>query len=63
MLKVTDLDFCGKFIFAQIRVRGMKLIFCLWINIRVSCKVVLSLMVGVARHVQSTKNNKFAISF
>ena len=39
---------------------GIKLIFCLWINIKVSYKVVLSLMEGVARHVQSTKN-KFAI--
>ena len=32
------------------------------INIKVSYKVVLSLMVGVLRHVQSTKNNTLAIS-
>ena len=40
---------------------GIKLIFCLQIN-RVAYKVVLSLMVSVVRHAQSTKNKKFAIS-
>ena len=43
------------------KIKGIELIFCLWINIRISFKVVLSLMVDVARHIQSTKN-KFAIS-
>ena len=40
--------------------RGFKLFFCLWVN-RVSQKVVLSLIVSVARHAQSIKNN-FAVS-
>ena len=41
---------------------GIKLIFSLWKKIREAYKVVLSLMVGVVMHVQSSKNNKFAIS-
>ena len=41
---------------------GIKLIFCLWINVRISYKVILLLMVGVARYSQSTKNKTFAIS-
>ena len=40
---------------------GIRLIFCLWINIRVSYKLVLSLMVGIVRHVHRTKYNKLAI--
>ena len=39
-----------------------QLIFCLQINIRVSYKLVLVLLMGVSRHAQSTQNNKFAIS-
>ena len=44
------------------RTRGLKLIFCLQINIKVFYKLILSLWVCVARHVQRTQNNKFAIS-
>ena len=41
---------------------GIKLIFCLKINIRFSYKLVLLILVGVARRTQSTQNNKFVIS-
>ena len=45
----------------------MKLIFCLYINIKVSCKVILSLLLGMtkqafSKYSQSTQSNKFAIS-
>ena len=36
--------------------------FLLHINIRVSYKLVLLLLMGVDRHAQSTQNNEFAIS-
>ena len=39
----------------------MKSIFCLQINIRDFFKLILSFQVCVARHVQITQNNKFAI--
>ena len=41
---------------------GMKLAFCLQINTKVFWKLIESFCVFVARHAQSTKNNKFAIS-
>ena len=40
----------------------MKLIFCLQINTKVFIKLLVSLWVYVARHVQSSQNNKIAIS-
>ena len=40
----------------------MTLIFCLQINIKGFFKLMLSFYVFVARHVQITQNNKFAIS-
>ena len=40
----------------------MKLIFCLQINTKVFYKFIVSLWMCVARHAQSTQNNKFAIS-
>ena len=40
----------------------MKLIFVLQINTKVFFNLVVSLWVCVARHAQSTQNNKFAIS-
>ena len=40
----------------------MKLIFCLQINTKVFCKLIVPLWVYVARHVQSTQK-KFAVSF
>ena len=52
----------------------MKIIFCMQINIKVSYnlistlgtkvsyKVILSLLMGIIKHSQSTKSNKFAIS-
>ena len=42
--------------------QGIKLMFCLQINIRVSYKLALLLLVGVTSHAQSTQNNKFVIS-
>ena len=44
------------------KTRGMKLIFWLQINTKVFYKLLLSLWVCIGRHVQSTQNNKFAIS-
>ena len=41
---------------------GLKLIFCLQIKTKVFCKLIVSLWVWVARHAQSTQNNKFTIS-
>ena len=41
---------------------GVKLIFCLQINTNVFYKLLLSLWVCLARHAQTTQNNKFAIS-
>ena len=41
---------------------GMKVIFCLQINIKAFYKMIVSLWVCVARHAQSTKNNRFTIS-
>ena len=41
---------------------GMKLIFCLQINTKVSYKTIVSLWMYVARQAQSTKNNQFTIS-
>ena len=40
----------------------MKLIFCLQINTDIFYKLIVSVRVCVARHAQSTQNNKFAIS-
>ena len=40
----------------------MKLSFCLQINAKVFCKLIVSLWMCVAKHAQSTQNNKFAIS-
>ena len=40
----------------------MKLIFCLQINTKVFIKLLVSLWLYVARHVQSSQNNKIAIS-
>ena len=39
----------------------MKLLFCLQIDIKVFCKMIVSVWVCVIRHAQSTQN-KFAIS-
>ena len=41
---------------------GMKLIVCLQRNTKVSYKKIVSLLVDIAKHAQSTQNNKFAIS-
>ena len=40
----------------------MKLIFCLRINVEVFFKLIVSLLVCVARHTESTENNKLVIS-
>ena len=40
----------------------MKLIFCMQVNIKVSSKVILSLLMGLIKHSKSTQCNKFAIS-
>ena len=40
----------------------MKLSFLLQINMKVFCKLIVSLWVCIARHAQSTQNNKLAIS-
>ena len=39
-----------------------KLNFCMYINIKVSCKVILSLLLGMIKHSQSALSNKFSIS-
>ena len=44
------------------KMEGSNWVLCLQINIRVSYKLVLLLLVNVPRHVQSTQNNKFATS-
>ena len=41
---------------------GMKLIFCLQINRYIFYKLIISVCLCIAKHVQSTQNNKFAIS-
>ena len=41
---------------------GVKLIFCVQINIKAVYKLIVSLSECIARHAQSTQNNKFAIS-
>ena len=41
---------------------GVKLIFYLQINIKVVYKLIVSLSECIARHAQSSQNNKFAIS-
>ena len=41
---------------------GIKPIFCLQINRNIFYKLKVSLWVCVAKHAQSTQNNKFAIS-
>ena len=59
------LDQSGCRIFQSVICRkywGIKLISGLQVNIRVSYKLLLSFLVGVARHSQSTQNNKFVIS-
>ena len=40
----------------------MKLIFCMQINAKKFYKLIVSLWVRIARHAQSTQNNKFTIS-
>ena len=40
----------------------MKLIFCMQINTKVSYKVILSLLMGMIKHSQSTQSKKFSIS-
>ena len=40
----------------------MKLIFCIQININFSYRLILLILVGMARHTHITKNNKFAKS-
>ena len=39
----------------------MKFIFCIEINIKVSYKLILSVLVVVARHAQRPQNNNFGI--
>ena len=41
---------------------GMKLILCMKMNAEVFFKMIVSLWVYVARHTQSTQNNKLTIS-
>ena len=41
---------------------GMKLLFCLQINTKVFYKLIVSLWACLARHAQSTQNNKLTIS-
>ena len=41
---------------------GMKLTFCMVINIKLSYKLILLILVGKARTAQITKNSKFAKS-
>ena len=55
--KIHVLELLPKMVLAN------QLIFCLQINIRVSYKLVLVLLMGVSRHAQSTQNTKFAISY
>ena len=38
--------------------KGIKMIFCLQINIKVSYKLVLLILAGVARRTQSSQSNK-----
>ena len=40
----------------------IELTFGIEINIKVSYKLILSFLVGLARHAQSTQDNRFAIS-
>ena len=40
----------------------MKLILCLQVNTKVFYKMIVSLLVCLAKHAQSTQNNKLAIS-
>ena len=39
----------------------MKLLFCMQISIKVSYKLILSLLIGMIKHSQSTQNNRFVI--
>ena len=57
--KVTSLQY---FSIISRKTWGMKLIFWLQINTNAFYMLIVSLWVCVARHVQSTQNNKFAIS-
>ena len=41
---------------------GIRLIFCLQVNIRIFYRLVALLLVGIAKLAQSTQNNKFPIS-
>ena len=43
------------------RKKWMKLIFCMQINTKVFHKLIVSLWLCIARHVQSSQNHKFAI--
>ena len=42
--------------------RGINIIFCMKIHVKVFYKRVVSFLLVLARHVQSTQNSKFAIS-
>ena len=53
---------CNISMHAYFQAWRMRLIFCLQINTKVFYKMIVSLWVFVARHVQSTENNKFKIS-
>ena len=53
---------CNISMHAYFQAWRMRLIFCLQINAKVYYKMIVSLWVFVARHVQSTENNKFKIS-
>ena len=44
------------------KIKGMKLIFCLQINMKVFHRLIVSLWVRVPSHSQSAQNNKFAMS-
>ena len=40
----------------------MGLTFCMQMNVKASYKVILSLLMGMIKHSQSTQSNKFVIS-
>ena len=59
VLKIRSLHYFCNF---SRKMWGIKLIFCMRINAEVFFKLLVSLWVCVARHTQSTENNKLVIS-
>ena len=53
---------CNIFAISSKKKEGMKLIFCMQINIKLLRKLILLILVGMTRHAQITQNNKFVKS-